>query len=187
MKRTALYNTIAALLLLAPITIPSPAAAYQDNTVASACNGIAAAPLDAMTDELPAAINAFTVSATRDRRRTCTGADLRIKSNDTHKSRPDKSIHHDLEEFVDTLSGLELVAIVLAIVLPVSIFVPLLAIFLFGGRCEKCGRHRAMRTKCSEDTDSCYTTKNGRSIYIRNKTRVCKYCGHTDTLEHYGR
>lgn len=178
MKRTILLNTIAALLLLAPITAQPLAAAVGTDAAAAAVSITAAERARTITG---------TVSAVMDALTACAGTDLRIRSGDTYKSRPDKSVHHDLEQFVETLSGLQLAAIVLAIVLPVSIFVSLLAIFLFGGRCENCGRHRAMRTKHSEDTDSHYTTKNGRPIYVRNKTRVCKYCGHTDTLEHYGR
>ena len=68
------------------------------------------------------------------------GADMRIKAADVQHSRPDRSVDRNLEDFVATLSGIELVLLVLAIVLPVSVITPLLAVLLFGRRCDRCGR-----------------------------------------------
>ncbi|UKI17451.1 MAG: hypothetical protein L6V80_04145 [Bacteroidales bacterium] len=64
------------------------------------------------------------------------GADMRIKAADVQHSRPDRSVDRNLEDFVATLSGIEAVLLVLAIVLPVSVATPLLAVLLLGRRCE---------------------------------------------------
>lgn len=93
------------------------------------------------------------------------GADMRIKAADVQHSRPDRSVDRNLEDFVATLSGIELVLLVLAIVLPVSVITPLLAVLLFGRRCDRCGRLHAMRdtahsrteTRPSPRTDNAYT------------------------------
>ena len=118
-----------------------------------------------------------------------TTSDLRMGNATTRRSRPDRSVHTELEQFVSTLSGIELVLVVLAIVLPVSILTTVIAVFLLGHRCENCGRHRAMRLQHNDTpSDTSYViTKNGRRIYVRTVTRVCRHCGYTDTIEYFGR
>lgn len=109
--------------------------------------------------------------------------DMRIKAADVQHSRPDRMVDRNLEDFVASLSGMELLLLVLAIVLPLSIVTPLLAILLLGRRCEKCGRLRAMRDTTHRRHDEGAVTKNGRPIYRYVVTRTCRHCGHTDDLE----
>lgn len=111
------------------------------------------------------------------------GADMRIKAADVQHSRPDRSVDRNLEDFVATLSGIELVLLVLAIVLPVSVITPLLAVLLFGRRCDRCGRLHAMRDTAHSRHDDGAVTKNGRRIYRYVVTRTCRHCGHTDSHE----
>lgn len=111
------------------------------------------------------------------------GADMRIKAADVQHSRPDRSVDRNLEDFVATLSGIELVLLVLAIVLPVSVITPLLAVLLFGRRCDRCGRLHAMRDTAHSRHDDGAVTKNGRRIYRYVVTRTCRHCGHTDFHE----
>ena len=111
------------------------------------------------------------------------GADMRIKAADVQHSRPDRSVDRNLEDFVATLSGIELVLLVLAIVLPVSVITPLLAVLLFGRRCGRCGRLHAMRDTAHSRHDDGAVTKNGRRIYRYVVTRTCRHCGHTDFHE----
>lgn len=111
------------------------------------------------------------------------GADMRIKAADVQHSRPDRSVDRDLEDFIATLSGMQLVLLVLAIVLPVSVITPLLAVLLLGRRCDKCGRLRAMRDTAHSRHNDGVITKNGRRIYRYVVTRTCRHCGHTDSLE----
>lgn len=111
------------------------------------------------------------------------GADMRIKAADVQHSRPDRSVDRDLEDFIATLSGMQLVLLVLAIVLPVSVITPLLAVLLLGRRCDKCGRLRAMRDTAQSRHNDGVITKNGRRIYRYVVTRTCRHCGHTDSLE----
>lgn len=107
-------------------------------------------------------------------------ADMRIKAADVQHSRPDRSVDRNLEDFVATLSGIELVLLVLAIVLPVSVATPLLAVLLLGRRC---GRLHAMRDTAHSRHDDGAVTKNGRRIYRYVVTRTCRHCGHTDSHE----
>lgn len=111
------------------------------------------------------------------------GADMRIKAADVQHSRPDRSVDRNLEDFVATLSGIELVLLVLAIVLPVSVITPLLAVLLLGRRCDRCGRLHAMRDTAHSRHDDGAVTKNGRRIYRYVVTRTCRHCGHTDSHE----
>lgn len=111
------------------------------------------------------------------------GADMRIKAADVQHSRPDRSVDRNLEDFVATLSGIELVLLVLAIVLPVSVITPLPAVLLFGRRCDRCGRLHAMRDTAHSRHDDGAVTKNGRRIYRYVVTRTCRHCGHTDSHE----
>lgn len=111
------------------------------------------------------------------------GADMRIKAADVQHSRPDRSVDRNLEDFVATLSGIELVLLVLAIVLPVSVATPLPAVLLFGRRCDRCGRLHAMRDTAHSRHDDGAVTKNGRRIYRYVVTRTCRHCGHTDFHE----
>lgn len=111
------------------------------------------------------------------------GADMRIKAADVQHSRPDRSVDRNLEDFVATLSGIELVLLVLAIVLPVSVITPLPAVLLFGRRCGRCGRLHAMRDTAHSRHDDGAVTKNGRRIYRYVVTRTCRHCGHTDFHE----
>ena len=111
------------------------------------------------------------------------GADMRIKAADVQHSRPDRSVDRNLEDFVATLSGIELVLLVLAIVLPVSVITPLLAVLLFGRRCDRCGRLHAMRDTAHSRHGDTAVTKNGRRIYRYVVTRTCRHCGHTDFHE----
>ena len=109
--------------------------------------------------------------------------DIRMRNSDSYRSRPDRSVHRELEDFVDTLSGIELVLLVLAIVIPVSALTPLLAILILGGRCDKCGRHHAMHVTHRETLPYDGTvTRRGRPVHKRIVTRVCRHCGHTDTI-----
>lgn len=110
--------------------------------------------------------------------------DMRIRNSESYRSRPDRSVHRELEDFVDTLSGIELVLLVLALVIPVSALTPLLAILILGGRCDKCGRHHAMHVTHRETLPYDGTvTKRGRPVHKRIVTRVCRHCGHTDTIQ----
>ena len=109
--------------------------------------------------------------------------DMRIRAADVQHSRPDRSVDRNLEDFVASLSGMQLVFLVLAIVLPVSIATPLLAILLLGRRCERCGSLRAMRDTAHSRHDDGDVTKNGRPVYRYVVTRTCRRCGHTDDLE----
>lgn len=111
------------------------------------------------------------------------GADMRIKAADVQHSRPDRSVDRNLEDFVATLSGIELVLLVLAIVLPVSVITPLPAVLLFGRRCGRCGRLHAMRDTAHSRHDDGAVTKNGRRIYRYVVTRTCRHCGHIDFHE----
>lgn len=111
------------------------------------------------------------------------GADMRIKAADVQHSRPDRSVDRNLEDFVATLSGIELVLLVLAIVLPVSVITPLLAVLLFGRRCDRCGRLHAMRDTAHSRHDDGAVTKNGQRVYKYVVTRTCRHCGHTDSHE----
>ena len=111
------------------------------------------------------------------------GADMRIKAADVQHSRPDRSVDRNLEDFVATLSGIELVLLVLAIVLPVSVITPLLAVLLFGRRCGRCGRLHAMRDTAHSRHDDGAVTKNGQRVYKYVVTRTCRHCGHTDSHE----
>lgn len=111
------------------------------------------------------------------------GADMRIKAADVQHSRPDRSVDRNLEDFVATLSGIELVLLVLAIVLPVSVITPLLAVLLFGCRCDRCGRLHAMRDTAHSRHDDGAVTKNGQRVYKYVVTRTCRHCGHTDSHE----
>ena len=111
------------------------------------------------------------------------GADMRIKAADVQHSRPDRSVDRNLEDFVATLSGIELVLLVLAIVLPVSVITPLLAVLLFGRRCDRCGRLHAMRDTAHSRHDDGAVTKNGQRVYKYVVTRTCRHCGHTDFHE----
>lgn len=111
------------------------------------------------------------------------GADMRIKAADVQHSRPDRSVDRNLEDFVATLSGIELVLLVLAIVLPVSVATPLLAVLLLGRRCDRCGRLHAMRDTAHSRHGDMAVTKNGRRIYRYVVTRTCRHCGHTDSHE----
>lgn len=111
------------------------------------------------------------------------GADMRIKAADVQHSRPDRSVDRNLEDFVATLSGIELVLLVLAIVLPVSVITPLLAVLLFGRRCDRCGRLHAMRDTAHSRHGDTAVTKNGQRVYKYVVTRTCRHCGHTDSHE----
>lgn len=111
------------------------------------------------------------------------GADMRIKAADVQHSRPDRSVDRNLEDFVATLSGIELVLLVLAIVLPVSVITPLLAVLLFGRRCGRCGRLHAMRDTAHSRHGDTAVTKNGQRVYKYVVTRTCRHCGHTDSHE----
>lgn len=111
------------------------------------------------------------------------GTDMRIKAADVQHSRPDRSVDRNLEDFIATLSGIELVLLVLAIVLPVSVATPLLAVLLLGRRCDRCGRLHAMRDTAHSRHDDGAVTKNGRRIYRYVVTRTCRHCGHTDSHE----
>lgn len=111
------------------------------------------------------------------------GADMRIKAADVQHSRPDRSVDRNLEDFVATLSGIELVLLVLAIVLPVSVITPLPAVLLFGRRCDRCGRLHAMRDTAHSRHDDGAVTKNGQRVYKYVVTRTCRHCGHTDFHE----
>lgn len=111
------------------------------------------------------------------------GADMRIKAADVQHSRPDRSVDRNLEDFVATLSGIELVLLVLAIVLPVSVITPLLAVLLFGRRCNRCGRLHAMRDTAHSRHGDTAVTKNGQRVYKYVVTRTCRHCGHTDFHE----
>ena len=111
------------------------------------------------------------------------GADMRIKAADVQHSRPDRSVDRNLEDFVATLSGIELVLLVLAIVLPVSVITPLLAVLLFGRRCDRCGRLHAMRDTAHSCHGDTAVTKNGQRVYKYVVTRTCRHCGHTDFHE----
>lgn len=111
------------------------------------------------------------------------GADMRIKAADVQHSRPDRSVDRNLEDFVATLSGIELVLLVLAIVLPVSVITPLLAVLLFGRRCNRCGRLHAMRDTAHSRHGDTAVTKNGQRVYKYVVTRTCRHCGHTDSHE----
>lgn len=108
------------------------------------------------------------------------GADMRIKAADVQHSRPDRSVDRNLEDFVATLSGIELVLLVLAIVLPVSVITPLPAVLLFGRRC---GRLHAMRDTAHSRHGDTAVTKNGQRVYKYVVTRTCRHCGHTDSHE----
>lgn len=109
--------------------------------------------------------------------------DMRIRNSEAERSRPDRSVHRDLEDYVATLNGVELVLIVLALVIPVSIATPVMAIILFGGRCDKCGRHHAMRADHHEILPYDGTvTKRGRPVHTRIVTRICRHCGYSDTI-----
>lgn len=109
--------------------------------------------------------------------------DIRMSGGGT-QLRTDRSTARELEEFVGRLSGLQLVLLVLLIIIPVSILTPLLAIVFLGGRCENCGRYRAMRITDREKMGYDESLGRGRHpIYKSSITRVCKYCGHTDALE----
>ena len=110
-------------------------------------------------------------------------ADIRM-SGTGPRLRTDRSVPRELQEFVGRLSGMQLVIIVLLIIIPVSILPPLLAMLLIGGRCDKCGRYRAMRVTDREKTG--YDESLGpdrHPIYRSSLTRVCRYCGHTDSVE----
>lgn len=111
------------------------------------------------------------------------GADMRIKAADVQHSRPDRSVDRNLEDFVATLSGIELVLLVLAIVLPVSVATPLLAVLLLGRRCDRCGRLHAMRDTAHNRHGDTAVTKNGQRVYKYVVTRTCRHCGHTDSHE----
>ena len=111
------------------------------------------------------------------------GADMRIKAADVQHSRPDRSVDRNLEDFVATLSGIELVLLVLAIVLPVSVATPLLAVLLLGRRCDRCGRLHAMRDTAHSRHGDTAVTKNGQRVYKYVVTRTCRHCGHTDSHE----
>ena len=111
------------------------------------------------------------------------GADMRIKAADVQHSRPDRSVDRNLEDFVATLSGIELVLLVLAIVLPVSVITPLPAVLLFGRRCGRCGRLHAMRDTAHSRHGDTAVTKNGQRVYKYVVTRTCRHCGHTDSHE----
>lgn len=102
------------------------------------------------------------------------GADMRIKAADVQHSRPDRSVDRNLEDFVATLSGIELVLLVLAIVL---------AVLLFGRRCDRCGRLHAMRDTAHSRHGDTAVTKNGQRVYKYVVTRTCRHCGHTDSHE----
>lgn len=111
-------------------------------------------------------------------------ADIRIRNNEAERSRPDRSVHRELEDFVATLSGVQLVLMVLVIVIPDTVATPLLGIFILGGRCDKCGRHHAMRITQRDALPYDGTvTRRGRPVHKRLATRVCRHCGHTDTIE----
>ena len=103
-------------------------------------------------------------------------ADIRM-SGTGPRLRTDRSVPRELQEFVGRLSGMQLVIIVLLIIIPVSILTPLLAMLLIGGRCDKCGRYRAMRVTDREKTG--YDESLGpdrHPIYRSSLTRVCRYC-----------